>query len=256
MKKQIRKWSLRITAICIVIVLLLAGILLNPSTLYANKVIYKNYTIYYHTASINPALLQQLDTVTSYLKKSELYKQDYHIEICLNDGSMYPLLVQSLQGAAFGWGFYDKVVLAGTAHYNNNFVELRGYKWNLTHLLIHEAVHCLQFSRWGLLKSNPVAGIPAWKWEGYPEYIARARADQQNLQTNITKLQAVLQTDNNGWINFADGTGTSISYYKNWLLIMYCMDVKKWTYESVLKDTSESKVIEAEMMAWYQQHNQ
>ena len=108
--------------------------------------------------------------------------------ICLNDGSNYPKLMQTIRGKAFAWGFYDKVVLQGTANYNYNYVELNGYKWNLTQLLAHEMTHCLQFDKLGLWKSNPIANIPNWKWEGYAEYVSRQNADQKNVSKNIAHL--------------------------------------------------------------------
>ncbi len=46
-------------------------------------------------------------------------------------------------------------------------------KWDLIKLLAHEPIYCHQFQKLGLRKSNPVAKIPEWKWEGDPEYIAR-----------------------------------------------------------------------------------
>jgi hypothetical protein len=33
--------------------------------------------------------------------------------------------------------------------------------------------HCYQYKKLGLLGSNPIANIPAWKWEGYAEYASR-----------------------------------------------------------------------------------
>lgn len=40
--------------------------------------------------------------------------------------------MQAIRGQAFAWGFYDKVIMQGTANYNENYVALKGYKWDLT----------------------------------------------------------------------------------------------------------------------------
>ncbi|RYF90539.1 MAG: hypothetical protein EOO03_03515 [Chitinophagaceae bacterium] len=144
------------------------------------------------------------------------------------------------------------MVLLGNLNAANNYVELNGYKWNLTQLLAHEMMHCFQYKDLGFRKSNPVAGIPSWKWEGYPEYIARQNEDQVNLLKNIDHLIATEKTDHNGWINFADETGTVIEYYKSWLLVKYCLDIKKQSWNQLLNDKTSDAAIHAEMMHWYQ----
>ncbi len=156
-----------------------------------------------------------------------------------------------LRGSAFAWGFYDKVVLMGNANYKDNYVELNGYKWNYTQLLAHEEIHCLQFHKFGLWKSNPIAKVPEWKWEGYPEYVARRNDNNNCLISNIDKLLKTEKTDNNNWILFDDSTGTVIPYYKNWLLLQYCLDIKKMSYSQLLKDTTNNQTTTQHMMKWY-----
>ena len=86
--------------------------------------------------------------------------------------------------------------MQGKANYAGNYVELNGYKWNLTQLITHEMIHCLQFDKLGLRKSNPLAKIPDWKWEGYAEYIAGKKYGEKNLAKN---LQLLLRTDKAEW---------------------------------------------------------
>ena len=156
--------------------------------------------------------------------------------------------MQAIRGKAFAWGFYDKVILQGIANYNDNYVELNSYKWNLTQLLAHEMTHCLQFEKLGLWKSKPIANIPNWKWEGYAEYISRQNTDQIDLPQNIARLIA---TDQNNWaINFSDNTIAPREYYNYWMLIQFCMDIKKMTYIQVLTDTTSEQSVRQEMMKW------
>jgi hypothetical protein len=169
MKKQIKKWTLRLTATALLIAGLLLIIVLNPILTYANKTTHYNLAVF-HNKTLNPTLLVKLDEATELLKVSGFYNSKLYLDICLNDGSKYPKLIRAMRGQAFAGGFYDKVVLQGTANYQNNYIKLNGYKWNLTQLLAHEMTHCLQFDKLGLWKSNPVANIPNWKWEGYAQY--------------------------------------------------------------------------------------
>lgn len=250
MKQQVKKWTLRLTITALLIATLLLVIVLNPMLTYANKTTHNNFTVFYNK-KLDPALLSQLDQAAGLLKASELYDPKLHFDICLDDGSLYPKLIRNLRGQAFAWGFYNKVVLQGTANYSHNTVELNGYKWNLTQLLAHEMIHCVQFNNLGFWKSNPVANIPDWKWEGYAEYISRQSNDQKDLSKNIARLAA---TGNNIWeVQFTDSTIAPREYYNAWTLVQYCIDIKKMTYKQILTDTTSETGIKQEMMNWYKQ---
>ncbi|MGB4774319.1 MAG: hypothetical protein WBP45_04045 [Daejeonella sp.] len=251
MKRQIKKWTLRLTASALLITGLLLIIVLNPILTYANKTTHRNFIVF-HNKTLAPTFLNKLDQATELLKASEFYNPDLHLDICLNDGSKYPKIIRAIQGQAFAWGFYDKVVLQGNANYNENNVELNGYKWNLTQLLAHEMTHCLQFDKLGFWKSKPIANIPNWKWEGYAEYVSRQNADQKDLSKNIERLIA---TDKNNWeVIFSDSTIAPKEYYDYWTLVQYCIDIKKMTYKQILADTTNQQTVRQEMMKWYEKN--
>ncbi len=251
MKRQIKKWTLRLTVTGLFIAGLLLVIVLNPILTYANKTTHNNYTIF-HNKQLDQTLTIKLDQATDLLKTSEFYNSKLQLDICLNDGSKYPKIMETIRGRAFAWGFYDKVVLQGNADYQDNYVELNGYKWNLTQLLAHEMTHCLQFDKLGLWKSKPFANIPNWKWEGYAEYVSRQNADQKNLSKNIERLIA---TDKNNWeVKFSDNTIAPKEYCDYWTLVQYCMDIKKMTYKQILTDTTSEQNVRQEMMKWYNEN--
>lgn len=243
-----KKWIFRISATLVFMLVLLVAIVFNPSWLYANKTMKKNYTIL-HQQSIDQNLIEKIENAIMLVEQSEFYEPNLHFEICLNDGSSYPTLIRTLRGPAFAWGFSNIVVLQGAADYNKNSVELNGYNWNLTQLLAHEITHCLQFSALGLWKSNPIASIPNWKWEGYPEYIARHNTDQIDLRATIERY---VQSNSTKWaITFCDSTIVPRDYYRDWLLTKYSMDVKKLNYPQLLADTTTEQTIERELLEWY-----
>lgn len=252
MKKQIKKWTLRLTVSGLLITILLLLIILKPVLTYAGKTTHSNYSVYHHQP-LEPTLLSHLDNATEHLKTSEFYNPNLQLDICLNDGSSYPDLMKTLRGPAFAWGFYNKVILQGTTNVPENIVELHGYRWNLTQLLTHEMTHCLQFDYLGLRKSNPIAAIPDWKWEGYAEYISRQNPNQKNLSKNIDQLIA---TDETLWeVKFEDGTISPREYYNYWTLVQYCMDIKKMSYLQILDDTTSEQLVRNQMMHWYYQRN-
>ena len=92
---------------------------------------------------------------------------------------------KSFKGTCICLGFYNKVILQGNANITGNYVELRGYKWNLTQLLVHEMTHCFQYDKLGLWKSKPIANIPDWKWEGYAEYVASTQNDGNSYYRGV-----------------------------------------------------------------------
>jgi hypothetical protein len=255
MKQQMKKWALRLTATGLLCLGFLVGIILYPTFLYAHKTTFGNYSIY-HNSPLDDAFIPQLNKATELTRMSDLSDKNLKLDICLNDGSLYPTLMMKLRGQAFAWGFYDKVVLMGNANCKDNFVELNGYKWNLTQLLAHEEIHCLQYNAFGLWKSNPIANYPNWKWEGYPEYVARRNPDQLDLVKNISRKMAQENTDKDGWaISFGDSTIAARNYYNSWLLTQYCLDIKKMTYENLLKDTTSEEGITIQMMNWFANHS-
>lgn len=251
MKKSIKKWSIRITSTVLFIGGLLLGIILNPSLLYAHKTSVGNYTIYHHS-NIDQSILLRLQNMTSLLKKSELYNPNLQLDICLNDGSNYPKLIEKIHGKAFALGFYNKIVLHGHSNPNDNHLELNGYLWNLEQLLAHEAIHCYQYDTYGFWNSNPIANHAQWKWEGYPEYIARQNQDQRNLGENINRLLKNKELQKNSWsISFSDDTISPIKYYEDWLLVQYCLDIKRMSYDELLKDLTPKEDILREMFHWF-----
>lgn len=250
MKKKIRIWTIRLTAALLFAVALLVVIVLNPSLTYAGKTVHHNYTIF-HNQPPEPSLLAYLDRATELVSHSEYYDPHWKLDICLDEGS-YPAVTEKLWGRAFASGFYNKVVLMQETNYKENRVVLNGYGWNLEQVLAHEMIHCFQFHKRGLWKSKPVASIPDWKWEGYAEYISRRHRDQKDLRQNIDRMIRVEKTDHNGWIQFEDGSGTLLLYYRYWLLVQYCMDVRKMRYDQVIDEEIPQDAVWKQMMEWYQ----
>lgn len=250
MKKQLKKWTKRLMATGVLITVLLIIIILNPVLMYAHKTVHNSYGIY-HNKPLQDSVFLRIDDATALIQFSEFYRKDLKLDICLNDGSAYPGIIRRLRGPAFAWGFYNKVVLQGQASFADNYVELRGYKWNLTQLLAHEMVHCLQFNKLGFWHSKPVASIPNWKWEGYAEYVSRRGGTQTDLQKNIQRLQQADTMDANSWaIELEDGTIAPREYYQYWLLVQYCLDVKRMSYQELLDDKRDENVINEEMRKW------
>ena len=102
----------------------LVGIVLTPSLLYANKTVVANSTVY-HNKPLDRTLKTRLQDAKEIIKNSELYDPNIKFDICMNDGSYYPALLQVFLGKAFALGFTsNKVVLCGNVNVSENYIEV------------------------------------------------------------------------------------------------------------------------------------
>ncbi len=250
MKQTIKKWALRFVLSGLLVLALLITFILNPSFLYAEKTVVGNCNIY-HDVAIDSSLIGRLKEASEIIKTSTLFDAGLKYDICLNDGSYYPSLVKFILDEPIGTTFYNKLVFFGTINFKENYGLLNHKKWNMAELIAHSQTHCLQFKKFGLWKSNPIAGYPNWKWEGYAEYISRKLTNNNNLTINIGKLVETEKAENDNWIQFADGTGCIFSFYKMRLMVQYCIEIKKMNIEQLLKDKTTEELVTKEMIDWY-----
>ncbi len=251
MKKQFKQWIFRLMVTGFFLFGLLVSFMLSPILLYGNKTTIGNYSIY-HSKPLDNNFLKQLKQSGMLIKSSELYDPRLQMDVCLKDRSNYPKLIRTVMGKDFLSSFYNKIILTGdTVNFDDNYVQLDGHKWNLTQMLAHAQVHCLEFNHYGLWQSNPIAKHPVWKWEGYPEYIARKNFDQTDLHSNIKKHLEMETTNNNGWMKFSDNTEDLIVFDEYRLLIQYCIEIKKMTFIELMKDTTKQELVRQQMINWY-----
>jgi hypothetical protein len=244
------KFGLRVGAVGLCLLLALIIVIFNPGMMYAHATDWKGNTIY-HDAPLQPNFEQRLGEATHLLQASEIYDPNWKLKFCLNDGSNYPFWMEKLRGQAFGWGFHNKVVLMGEMDAKANTVALNGRTWNLTELLAHEALHCYQYHDLGFWKCNPVGNIPMWKFEGYPEYIARKNACPTDLRNRIATYHQRLKEDDNGWVDFEDGSGTVLPYFEACLMVQFCFEVEHLTWKSLLEDVRTEENVRQAMETWF-----
>jgi hypothetical protein len=200
-----KKWTLSVCVSSGGLLLSLVVLLLHPGALYAHQTLTRQYTLF-HNRPLDPALLPRLAQARHLVQDSEVFDKNLRLEVCLNNGSWYPRLVQALWSPAFAWSFSNKVVLNGQANAPADRLTFRTYAWNLTALLAHEMTHCYQVHRRGLWRSNPLARFPTWKWEGYAEYVARHPGSLQVLREQLARLQQAEQAEPARWdLRMVDG---------------------------------------------------
>jgi hypothetical protein len=149
-------------------------VVLSPSFLFENNLEYKYFSVYYHSNDIN---LEELKLVLNkserLLKSSELFKtvinQDIFICNSYNEFTFFALMGRK------AFGVYNPIsqnIFLSKSSISGNYV-LRDAKENnkrtLSGVIAHETVHSLLRNELGLLKYKL---FPAWKNEGYSEFIA------------------------------------------------------------------------------------
>ena len=252
-KRPIRKWLARSAGAALLVLSIPVTVLLNPSLVYAHRTVHGRFTVY-HASPLDPAFRDRLDRMVLDLDRCELADPTLEIEICLNDGSRYPQVCRLFFPTSFASSFSNKMLLMGTVDWKTNRATYHpDTNWNLEQLLAHESVHCLQLNTFGAWKATSFSIYgPAWKWEGYAEYVARQNEHQKDLPANIRRLQDAEATANHPRrIRFADGTDVSAAYYRHWLLVLYCLDVKKLTFRQLLDQELQEEQVRTEMLQWY-----
>jgi hypothetical protein len=250
-----RKWTLSVLASGGGLLLGLLALLLHPGVLYAHQTITRQY-ILYHNRPLDPALLPRLAQARHLVQASDVFDKTLRLEVCLNDGSWYPRLVQAIWSPAFAWSFSNKVVLNGQVNAPANRLTFRTYAWNLTALLAHEMTHCYQVHHLGWWRSNPLARYPIWKWEGYAEYVARRPGSLQVLRAQLARLQRAEQAEPARWdLQVGDGSSTSREYTIYFVLTAYCLDVKHLTFQQLLQDSTSQQATRQQLVAWAQRES-
>jgi hypothetical protein len=233
----------------------LATILLFPQPLFANKMEYKQFTVYSNDEITND-IIPLLDNAMALVEKSEINDPDYEYDILLAFNSLFNKIDDKLLGygpTARGTDNNVTIKVEIDAKRNLFFPTFHGKcQANLTFLLAHEMIHCLQANKYGILKFNPLRHPEMWKLEGYPEYIARQpklTAKDYSLTSEIDRYIELESKATDIWIKIEDRACEAPKYYyKGRLMIEYLMDIKHWSYNQILNDTTSTNSVYADMI--------
>jgi hypothetical protein len=192
------------------------------------------------------------------VKKSEINDSDYKYNIIVCYHSFYNKLDDKLfgEGPAARSRLNDLIIKVSIDPKNNLAFPTfhKACEVNLTELLAHEMIHCLQANRYGITKFNPFKHPEFWKLEGYPEYISRQKelsSKDYNLSNDIENYIYLRHKANDIWIAEEKGGCEVPDYYiKGRLMIEYLMDIRHLSYTEILNDTSSENTIYQEMIQW------
>jgi len=169
MNKKFRRIFKRALLTLLIIIAALVTIILFPQLLFANKMKYKNFKLCSNDKISNDIKIV-LENAMDLVQKSELYDSGYKYNIILCHNSFYNKIDDRLLG----------IGPAARARLHNVIVKVRidpksnlafpafrkECEVNLTYLLAHEMIHCLQANNYGIMKFNPFRHPELWKLEG------------------------------------------------------------------------------------------
>ncbi len=253
MRKIFRR-AIKLTSLAILTgILTIAIVILFPQRLFAHKISYKEFTVYSNSET-DRAIKLVLDNAMTLVQKSELFDSNYDYNIILCDNSFYNKIDNKILGTgpAARARLHNVIIKVRIDPKNNLAFPTfhRACEINLTQLIAHEMIHCLQENKYGLLKFNPFTHPEFWKLEGYPEYVSK-QAKDYSLTGDIERYLNLRRQGTNDWILLEEGGCEAPDYYyKGRLMIGYLIDIRHLSYDQILKDTRSENTVFQEMIKW------
>ncbi|MEO7989649.1 MAG: hypothetical protein ABI663_08920 [Chryseolinea sp.] len=247
MKKIIKRTIASTLGIFSVLISGLVTIMFFPQPLFAHKMEYKEFRVYSdNIPDKNVKII--LDNAYNLVEQSELQDVDYQYDIFFSHNNVYNR-IEDLQGKGpAARATAGNIVFKVRVDIENNRAYGPISTVNLTEILAHEMVHCLQANKLGLWNMNQLNHPPYWKLEGYPEYISRQtmlKAENYSLKNEIKRFIELENRSKDGIVEVSEKHFVPSIYYKGRLMVEYLMNVKGMTYDEILKDSrTEDQVFE------------
>ncbi|MEP6949822.1 MAG: hypothetical protein ABI863_11130 [Ginsengibacter sp.] len=131
-------------------ILAITTIILFPQRLFANKMHYKEFTVY-SKDNIDDNIKIVLDDAMNLVRKSELYDSKYKYNIILCNNSFYNKIDDKLLGTEpTARATLNNVIIKVRIDPGTNLVFPTFHKAcevNLAELIAHEMIHCLQANK-------------------------------------------------------------------------------------------------------------
>ncbi len=212
-------------------------LLVYPQVLFAHEVSYKNFTIY-SRQPISQDVFAMLDKVEVQLIASQINNTSVKPKIFLtNSQRLYSLLSLYIGGNSFGKGFPllpTNNVFINEADISRDLVFRKAPANNqrsLSGVISHEITHLHIRNHLGYVKN---VTLPAWKKEGYCEYVAGGST--LDYETGVRLWKA----------NPNDGTG--YQYFKYYLLVKHLLEKEGLTVEEFLVRDIDQAELEAKVL--------
>lgn len=259
MIKNLKKIFFSVSSVLGISFIVWIVLLLNPNLSYAHETQFNQISVF-HNQPLQTETANILNAAIEIIKASEIYSEEFEIQLCMNDDPVYPYL-NPFAGAT-AYAFMNKTVMySGTANFIDNRFEFQweinnyeSRKYNLTKLLAHEFMHNLQYHYDAKYYLSSTLGKINWKLEGQAEYIARSFKNDGQLKIKLNQYQKLTKLKQTGIpvMYLQDSTIQNLSYYKYALVYQYMKEVKALNLEEIYKSKESLETLFQEMLLWSQ----
>jgi len=212
-------------------------LLCYPQVLFAHQITYKNFTVY-SREPLDQNVYALLDKVEATLAKSEINDNAVRPKIFLtNSQQLYSALSLYIGANSFGKGMAalaNNNVFINTADVSKDLVFRKAPEFSsrsLSSVVSHEVTHLLVRQKFGYVKNLT---MPAWKKEGYAEYVAGGST--VDFATGVQRWKANPNND------------TGYQYFKYYMLVKYLLDTEKLSVEDLFNRDFDRPALEAKVL--------
>ena len=211
--------------------------LIFPQVLFAHEMSYRNVSVY-SREPLDQNIHAVLDKAEARLATSEINTQEVKPKIFLTGGfKLYSFLSLYIGGNSFGKGY--PLLPTNNIFLNKTDVArdlvLRRAPANsersLSGVIAHETTHLLIRKRYGYWRNF---AMPAWKKEGYAEYVAGGSTLAYETGVKMWKE------------NPQDGTG--YQYFKYYLLVKYLLEHDKLSVDDLFNRDFDLAALEEKVL--------
>lgn len=234
--KKITKWTF------LGIILVYITLLIFPQIVFANKLEYREFTVYFH--NIHKEDIQNLkmiiDKSSELIKQSELYDKEFKQKVFLCESYNEYGFFAPLTSKAFATNYpITHNIFLSKSNISNNSVIRNGKtnnKRTMSGLITHETVHSMLNIKLGTLKYFQ---LPTWKNEGYCDFIANESSyDKQKGLEEICNDNKTIKNP-------------SFEYFKYRLLTQYLFEDKQISLEEFLNKDFNLNTLNKELNKKY-----
>lgn len=214
-------------------------LLLNfPQVLFAHEVSHKGFKVY-SREPLDQNIHSILDNVEVRLLSSGINNQEVKPKIFIFDShglyAFVSLYVGAKSFAKSYAAFPNENIFVNRSDIANDLVFRNARTDNersLKGVIAHEVTHLLIRKKFGYLKNLT---IPAWKKEGYSEYVAGGSL--LDYETGVRRWQENPKDD------------SSYRYFKYYMLVKYLIETEKSSLEDVFSRSYDMQELEAKVLS-------
>lgn len=209
-----------------------------PQALFGYEISHKNFKVY-SRQSLDPNIHAILDRVDVRLSASGIHDEGLRPRIFIaGSHGLFKILSLYVGGNSFAKGylalptnniFVNKSDVVHDLVFRDAQVDRQR---SLSGVIAHEVTHLLVRKKYGYFRNLT---LPAWKQEGYSEYVAGETL--LDYQTGV-RMWKEHPTDDSGY-----------RYFKYYMLVKYLIDVKKLNAEDVFGRHFDVHALEKEVLS-------